>query len=201
MVRSSNCSGLAVVGGRGAAQHRAHPRDQLARAEGLGDIVVGAAVEAAQLVAFLAARGQHDDGHAARFRHAPQLPADLDAGEQRQHPVEQHQVRLLLARQQQRLLAVARFGHAEAFALEVVAQQRHQRRLVLDHEDQSETSPSSPPLFAAHDAAGVIGLEDGEAGVVALRPLLRRCRDHGRGNGRSRRCWWRGRRCARCSWR
>src|SRR5262249_546277 len=50
--------------------------------------------------------------------------------------VEQHEVGLLLARQQKRLLAVGRCGDAEALALQVVAQQRHQRRLVLDDEDE-----------------------------------------------------------------
>ena len=39
------------------------PRDQLARAERLGDIIVGAGLEPADAVLFLAARGEHDDRH------------------------------------------------------------------------------------------------------------------------------------------
>jgi hypothetical protein len=60
--------------------------------------------------------------------------ADLDAGEMRQHPVEQDEVGLVLA-QMQRLLAVVRLGDAEALALEIVAQQADQRGLVLDDQD------------------------------------------------------------------
>ena len=54
------------------AQRHAHARQQLAHAEGLGHVVVGAGVERGDLVALLAARGEHDDRHLAPL---PQ-PAD-----------------------------------------------------------------------------------------------------------------------------
>ena len=57
------------LGGEGrahAAQHGAHARDQLLDRERLGDVVVGAGIEAAEAVRLLAARGQHDDRQVAR---------------------------------------------------------------------------------------------------------------------------------------
>ena len=46
--------------GPGAAQHRLHPQHQLAGAERLGDVVVGADLQAQDPVVLVAARGQHD---------------------------------------------------------------------------------------------------------------------------------------------
>ena len=45
----------------GPAQHRPHAGDQLLGAEGLDHVVVGAQLEPDQLVALLAAGGEHDD--------------------------------------------------------------------------------------------------------------------------------------------
>ncbi len=66
---------------------------------------------------------------------AAQAAADLDAGKLRQHPVEHHDIGPFLGGDQQRLLAVARFEHAIAFALQIVAQQRDQRGFVFDNQD------------------------------------------------------------------
>ena len=46
-----------------AAQHRLDAGHQLARAEGLGNVVVGAQLEPDHAVGLLVARGQHDDRH------------------------------------------------------------------------------------------------------------------------------------------
>ena len=52
----------------GAAQHGIDARQQFARREGLGHVVVGAAIEACDLVALGGARGEHDDRQIARRR-------------------------------------------------------------------------------------------------------------------------------------
>ena len=52
------------VAGR-AAQQRAHARQHLLEMEGLGDVIVGAGVEALHLVAPAVARGQHQHRHGA----------------------------------------------------------------------------------------------------------------------------------------
>src|SRR5678816_2254857 len=48
--------------------------NELVHAEGLGDVVVGAGIETADLVGLLRARRQHDDGH--ERTEAPELLAD-----------------------------------------------------------------------------------------------------------------------------
>ena len=83
------------------------PGDQLARAERLGHIIVGAGLEAANAVSFLAARGQHDDRNVGGRRAAAQAAADFDAADALDHPVEEDDVGLDLIDQDQRLLAVA----------------------------------------------------------------------------------------------
>ena len=61
-------------GGAGPAQHRVDPQHQLARAERLGDVVVGADLEPDDPVGLLAERGQHDDRHVAAARAAGGRP-------------------------------------------------------------------------------------------------------------------------------
>src|SRR3546814_3640794 len=49
------------------AQHRADARDKLARIEGFDDIIVGADLQPDDAFGILGARGQQDDGNAARL--------------------------------------------------------------------------------------------------------------------------------------
>ena len=55
-------------GTAGAAQYRIDARQQLARRERLGDVVVGATIEARHLVALRGARRQHDHRQVAGRR-------------------------------------------------------------------------------------------------------------------------------------
>ena len=127
----------------GAPDHGAHPRDQLVRAERLDDIVVGAAVQTANPVALLAARGQHDDRQRAGRRRPPDLPAYFETRDVRQHPIEQHRVGPALGDAQQRLLAVGRLVNGETLALQIVAQHRDKRCLVFDDQDNRFHLPST----------------------------------------------------------
>ena len=63
--------------GCGPAQHRLDPQHQLARRERLGDVVVGADLEAGDAVLVLAERGQHDHRQIRVARRGP--AADLQA--------------------------------------------------------------------------------------------------------------------------
>ena len=76
-----------------AAVDRPHAGHQLARREGLGDVVVGAHLEAEHLVAFLDAPGHHDHGDGDGLRVLLEPAADLPAVELRHHDVEQDHVR------------------------------------------------------------------------------------------------------------
>ena len=82
-------SGCAGAGARCARRSSARDaRDQLVRAERLGDVVVGAELEPDDAVGFLGARRQHDDRHCGRGRIGAQRVADLEAVDARQHQVE-----------------------------------------------------------------------------------------------------------------
>ena len=117
------------------AKHRADAGDQLARAERLGHIIVGAGLEAADPVALLAARGQHHDRHVGGRRAAAQAAADLDPADALDHPVEQDDVGLDLVDEDQRFLAVAGAGHVVARALEMEGDEVRERAVVLDQQE------------------------------------------------------------------
>ena len=86
-----------------AAQDRLDPRHKLPRVERLGQVVVGADLEADDLVHVVAAGREHDDRDVA---FAPQRAADLHAVDLGQHQVEHDQRGLEGARLLQRLAAV-----------------------------------------------------------------------------------------------
>src|SRR6185369_17956860 len=68
----------AVVASRAAAaQHGAHPRGQLAEAERLGDVIVGAVLEAGYAIVFAGAGGEHDDRHVRHVGARSQDAADV----------------------------------------------------------------------------------------------------------------------------
>ncbi len=105
--RASSPMPAAETRGTRAAQQRADARDELAHAERLGQIVVGAAFEAEHFVGLLAARGQHEYRHVAVGGVAADGAADGDAVEPREHQIEDHQIERLGAREAQPLVAIA----------------------------------------------------------------------------------------------
>ena len=116
---------------RGAAQDRAHTRDELARVERLRHVVVGADLEADDLVDVLVARRQHQDRQVAALTDAL---ADLDAVDVRQHQVE-HDERRLLRLDESQCLGAARGGaNGVAGVLQIRGDERCDRRLILDDE-------------------------------------------------------------------
>ena len=86
--------------GRGtarAAQQRRHARAQFLRAERLGDVVVGAELEARDAIGFLAARRQHDDRNGGDRRIGAHRLADEQAVHAGQHQVEDDEIGRRLA--------------------------------------------------------------------------------------------------------
>ncbi len=75
-----------------AAQQRAHSRHQLAHAERLRQVVVGAAVEAEYLVGLVAPRREHQDRRLGIARLAANGAAQRHAVEPGQHQVENQQI-------------------------------------------------------------------------------------------------------------
>ena len=117
--------------GRRAAKDRLHARDELARVERLRQVVVGADLEADDLVDVLVARGQHQDRHVGA---AAQPPADLDPVDVGQHQVEDDQRRAAGPRLRQRVVAGRGHLHVVARVLEVERDERRDRGFVLDDE-------------------------------------------------------------------
>jgi len=124
-----------VVTGRGdlcTAHHRAHPGDELPRAEGFGHVIIGAELEAGDPVCFLGASGQHDDRNIAR---APDGARDVEAVGLRKGQVEDHEVGPASREFSERGRAGRRGHHLEPGPLQVVAYQPDDRRFVIDDEN------------------------------------------------------------------
>ena len=115
------------------AQGRAHAGRQLARAERLGHVVVGAGVEPGHAFALAGAGRHHDDRHRRRGRALPQDAAHLQPAQHRDIQVEQHQVgRLFGARLERRVAAGDQLDLDVAAALERVADEVGDVLLVFD---------------------------------------------------------------------
>ncbi len=85
---------MAVAGADAAApQHRTYACGELAKAEWLGDVVVGPDVEAGHAIALAGARRQHDDRHARRACACAQDAADLESAQHREIEIEDDQIR------------------------------------------------------------------------------------------------------------
>src|SRR6516225_1588312 len=101
-----------------APQDGVDPRQQLPWREGLGHIIIRAALEACDFVPFLGTRGQHDDRKLARLAVALEGTCELQATHVGEHPVHQHQVGARIGKRRAGAAAVLRLAHFEAGTLE-----------------------------------------------------------------------------------
>jgi hypothetical protein len=131
-----------------AAQVGLDARHQLARRERLGDVVVGAELQAEDLVELLPAGGQHDDRDVAL---GPDALAHLQAVHARQHDVEHDEVHRLAVDHLERLVAATGPDHGEAGVAQGVLDDRADGLLIL------------------HDQDAV-----GQTGLPGLRPIVAR---------------------------
>ena len=117
--------------GLGAAQDGVDARHQLGVAEGLGDVIIAAHVEALDLVGLVHVAGQENgrDGNVGGLEGLEQREAGLVG----QRDVEQEQVRKILLEEFQRVVGpVADLGlHAGAFKID--GDQFGELGLVFDH--------------------------------------------------------------------
>jgi hypothetical protein len=120
---------------RAAAHHRLDPRQQLARGKRLGDVVVAAAFQRGDLVLLLGARREQHDGDVLGALVGAQPAGEGEAGDARQHPVEQHEVGARIAHQRFRLRHVAGRHDLVAGTLQVSGEQVAYRRLVFDYQN------------------------------------------------------------------
>src|SRR3954471_6163531 len=129
------------------------PRHELARIEGLREVVVGADLEARDLVEVVVARRQHQHGQRARLADPP---ADLDPVEVGQHQVEDDERGSVDADEGQRLSAARGHLHGEAVLAEIGGDERGNRLLVLDDENLLLGAwPRQPlPIFLCRGPSG-----------------------------------------------
>ncbi len=113
----------------------ADARHQLGQRERLDDIIVGACGKPPDAVALLAPRGEQENRDGAAFFARAQAPAQLDAGDARQHPVEHDQIGRALGDGHFGLIAAMDDIDFIAFCFEVIAQEERERLFVLDNQD------------------------------------------------------------------
>ena len=128
---------------RGATDDGPNAGRELIRVERLGDVVVGAEVEALGLVGGRALGRQQDDRHRPLLA---ELAHDLDAVEVRHHDVEQDDVRPNLLGLGEGILAAGRGDDAEALLTEGDRDELRDPRLVIRDEDQWLCSHTTPPM-------------------------------------------------------
>ena len=126
--------------GPGPPQQRPHPGDELADAERLGQVVVGAALETDDGVGLLAAGGQHQHRGVDVGPAAPQRLAHGDAVHAGQHQVEHHQVEAGRGQPGEGLAAVAHVHRLQPFEAEVQPDQLTDVRVVLDDQNMGHGS-------------------------------------------------------------
>src|SRR5436190_22317 len=116
----------------GAPEDRADPRDQLARTERLGHVVVGARSQSLELVLLRRPRRDHDDRNVGSFT---KRPADIETGEPGEHEIEDDEIRRTLGGGGEGVGA----GVREIDLVPGVAQVQRDRllraRIVLDHQN------------------------------------------------------------------
>jgi len=120
-------------------QHGPDARDQLAMAERLRHVVVGADLQPDHLVDLRVAGGDHDHGHAGVL---PQLAAHLNSGKSRQHEVEQHDVRAGPGELVQACTTVGRSHYLVPLAAQHVTRGLAVTLLVLDEQHTGHEATS-----------------------------------------------------------
>src|SRR6185503_7201541 len=133
-----------------AAEDGPDAGDELARREGLGQVVVAAQLEADDAVDLLAAGREEEDRDPVVL---PDPPADLEAVDLGQHHVEDDEIDAALLHRLERGRAALHRGDGEALLLERVQEDLTDARLIIDDQDVlvhvlSDTKLSSPPMAA-----------------------------------------------------
>ena len=131
--------------GRRAPHESAHSREELVEVEGLGQIVVGAGVEAEHHVTLGAARREHQDGHRQGVVPIAQRAADREAVQLRQVEVQHDAVEALGEGAAQTLLAVVGHRHRMPLELQKALQIGGQLQIVFHDEDGHDVSLSTIP--------------------------------------------------------
>ena len=160
----------------GAGEQLPDAKHELPRAEGLGDVIIRPKFQTEHAVHFRRTRREHDDGNARGDRITPEDLADLEAVDLGQHDIEHDQRRPLVAGGRDRPGAILGQDRGEARLAQTEPEHLEGVGLVVNQQD-----------FRLHDRCAWHRC----AGCPSPR----------KGRPPPRRCWSRGRRCAREPWR
>ncbi len=127
--------GLALLTEADPAQQGLDPGLQLAGAEGLADVVIGAQLQADDPVGLVGAGGEHDDRHLGQARVFAHPAAEAEAVLVGQHHVEDRQVGTGLVHGGTKARAIGHGAHLEAGAAEEGLQQFANFLVVIHQED------------------------------------------------------------------
>ncbi len=115
------------------AQQGLDPRHQLGHRKRLGQVIVGAQLQAEDAVQFAGACAGDDDRCVAR--HGAGATADFQAVDAGQHQVEDQCIPAALLEQAHAFVAIGTVGHLELLVAQVQADQVGDMGIVLDHQD------------------------------------------------------------------
>jgi hypothetical protein len=118
----------------GAPENRPDPRNELARRERLGQVVVGSQLEAQDPIDLLVPGGEDQNRHASP---SPQLLADFDSVQVGQTEIEDDEARVTPLDGLEAALARALADDLEACLLQVRSHQLADGLVVLDHDHNS----------------------------------------------------------------
>src|SRR6266436_6705939 len=129
-------------------QNGLHAREQFSNREGLGDVVIGAEFETHNLVHFLAARREHNNGNRGALR--LELLTHIQPAQAWHHHVEDDQVRGILQGPLEPFDTVECRYHLKALVLEIIAEPRNHVRLILDDQNFRCSHDLSLRLYPEH---------------------------------------------------
>ncbi|MNJ42522.1 hypothetical protein D3C77_374930 [compost metagenome] len=134
LVKGQYIAASALVAEPGPAQQGLDARQQLARAEGFAQVVIGAQLQANHPVGLIGAGGQHDDRHLCQTPMLAHPATEAEAVFIGQHDVEDHQVPLAALQGLAKAAPVGRGSDLETGAAEVGVQQLANLLIVIDHQ-------------------------------------------------------------------
>src|SRR2546422_4085010 len=120
---------------RASTHESVDPGHQLGRAEGLGQIVIGAFDQPSDAVADGSPRGHHENGQIVAL--VPEVSSQNQTVHTRQHYIQHYKVRTVLLDLAQCVLSIHRCDHCIAGPLQVGPHQFEDFRIVIDNQYRS----------------------------------------------------------------
>ena len=133
------------------AQQRTHPRQQFARLERLGQVVVCTEFETDHAIGRITLGGQHDDRYVGSGAH---LAAHVEAVAIGQHQIQQHQIGGMHLEPGQAFAGIFCVRDIEAGVGQIVDDHRRQVTVIFDHQELLWHHRSVPFEAKVIDATG-----------------------------------------------